>query len=83
MNPQDKFTASISFQITFEVVQAILEDIEFKIIYVGSSSSVSYDQVLDSIMVGPVPLGTSQFVLETPCPDYMKSPHQDLIGLFD
>ena len=37
-------------------------DLEWKIIYVGSSESKEYDQVLDSIMVGPVPPGVNQFI---------------------
>jgi len=33
------------------------------VIYVGSAESEEYDQELDSIMVGPVPLGMNRFVL--------------------
>jgi len=39
-------------------------DLEWKIIYVGSSESKEYDQVLDSIMVGPVPCGVNQFIFQ-------------------
>ena len=39
-------------------------DLEWKIIYVGSASSESYDQVLDSVLVGPVPQGTHKFLFE-------------------
>lgn len=31
-------------------------------IYVGSAESQEYDQVLDSIMVGPIPVGVNKFV---------------------
>lgn len=31
-------------------------------IYVGAAESSEYDQVLDSIMVGPVPVGVNKFV---------------------
>ncbi|RUP44818.1 ASF1 like histone chaperone-domain-containing protein, partial [Jimgerdemannia flammicorona] len=31
-------------------------------IYVGSAESADYDQVLDSIMVGPIPVGINKFV---------------------
>lgn len=31
-------------------------------IYVGSAESSEYDQVLDSIMVGPVPVGVNKFI---------------------
>ena len=32
-------------------------------IYVGSATSPDYDQELECVLVGPVPLGTSKFVL--------------------
>jgi histone chaperone ASF1 len=31
-------------------------------IYVGAAESSEYDQVLDSIMVGPVPVGVNKFI---------------------
>lgn len=37
---------------------------EFKIVYVGSAEDDRYDQVLDSIMVGPVPVGINKFVFQ-------------------
>jgi hypothetical protein len=37
-------------------------DLEWKIIYVGSAESEEYDQVLDSVLVGPVPAGRHMFV---------------------
>lgn len=41
-----------------------LLDLEFKIVYVGSAEDDRYDQVLDSIMVGPVPVGINKFVFQ-------------------
>lgn len=46
-----------------EYLNALL-DIEFKIIYVGSANNELHDQVLESIMVGPVPVGVNQFVFQ-------------------
>lgn len=40
----------------------LLTDIEWKIIYVGSAESVSFDQLLDAVAVGPIPTGRHQFV---------------------
>lgn len=37
-------------------------DLEWKMIYVGSAESSEYDQVLDSIMVGPIPVGVNKFI---------------------
>jgi hypothetical protein len=37
-------------------------DLEWRMIYVGAAESSEYDQVLDSIMVGPIPVGVNKFV---------------------
>lgn len=42
----------------------LLPDLEWKIIYVGSAESEEYDQVLDSVLVGPVPAGRHMFVFQ-------------------
>lgn len=39
-------------------------DLEWKLIYVSSANSQEHDQVLDTLMVGPVPVGISQFAIE-------------------
>jgi histone chaperone ASF1 len=44
--------------------RTIYIDIEFKLIYVGSAESEEFDQELDSILVGPVPVGLNKFVFE-------------------
>lgn len=54
---------------------------EWKLTYVGSGASEQYDQVLDSILVGPIPVGTSKFTLDAPAPDASKIPKDDLIGV--
>lgn len=48
--------------------------------YVGSPKSQQFDQTLDTVLVGPVPLGVSRFVLEAPAPDPSKIPAEDLLG---
>ena len=39
-------------------------DLEWKLIYVGSAESEEYDQVLDSVLVGPVYPGQYRFVFQ-------------------
>lgn len=39
-------------------------DLEWKIVYVGSAEDEQYDQTLDCIMVGPVPVGVNKFVYQ-------------------
>jgi len=37
-------------------------DLEWKVVYVGSASDGKYDQELDSVLVGPIPVGVNKFV---------------------
>jgi histone chaperone ASF1 len=39
-------------------------DIEWKVIYIGSAEDESYDQTLDSVLIGPLQVGSMKFVLE-------------------
>ncbi|KAJ3000779.1 Histone chaperone asf1 [Globomyces sp. JEL0801] len=55
--------------------------LEFKIVYVGCAEGPEHDQVLESVMVGPVPVGLSKFVLEAPAPKIDLIPQSDLVGL--
>jgi len=42
--------------------------IEWKIIYIGSASDEKYDQVLDTVEVGPLACGTMKFTFEVQSP---------------
>lgn len=41
-----------------------ISDLEWKLIYVGSAEDENYDQQLESVLVGPVNVGTYRFVLQ-------------------
>ena len=41
-----------------------VSDLEWKIIYVGSAESEDYDQILDSVLVGPLVGGRHKFVFQ-------------------
>ncbi|KAL5960821.1 Histone chaperone ASF1B [Taenia solium] len=73
----DKF----KFRITFECHEPLEDDLEWKVVYVGSAYNSSLDQTLDSILVGPVPVGRHQFVFEVNAPDPKKIPPEDLVGV--
>ncbi|KAI5475712.1 hypothetical protein MNV49_001005 [Pseudohyphozyma bogoriensis] len=91
-----KFTDPYRFKITFECM-APLEDgepslralvalqswahLEWKLVYVGSAESESYDQELDTCMVGPVPVGVNSFEFEAAAPLPSRIPPSDLIGV--
>merc|ERR1712093_706228 len=76
-----KWPAPLQFEITFECLTPLQEDLEWKVIYVGSAENVQYDQELESVMVGPVPVGVNKFVLQTEPPDHTKIPQSDLLGV--
>ena len=54
---------------------------EWKVIYVGSAETEEHDQVLDSILVGPVPVGVNKFVFQAPAPNTDTLPPNDVIGV--
>uniref|UniRef100_A0A3P9IF47 Anti-silencing function 1B histone chaperone n=1 Tax=Oryzias latipes TaxID=8090 RepID=A0A3P9IF47_ORYLA len=59
----------------------VLPDLEWKIIYVGSAESEEYDQVLDSVLVGPVPAGRHMFVFQADAPNTTLIPESDAVGV--
>ncbi|CAN7984494.1 unnamed protein product [Ixodes hexagonus] len=75
------FLNPFQFEITFECIEDLKEDLEWKIIYVGSAESEDYDQILDTVYVGPVPEGRHMFVFQADPPDPSKIPVQDAVGV--
>ena len=60
--------------------QAILKnipflDLEWKMIYVGSAESEEFDQVLDTIYVGPIPEGRHMFVFQVSIQNKLNKIH--------
>ena len=64
LNAEAKFQDPYIFKITFECISPLQDDIEWRLVYVGSAGDEKYDQELDNCMVGPVPVGKSS----TPLP---------------
>uniref|UniRef100_A0A5F4CCH5 Anti-silencing function 1B histone chaperone n=3 Tax=Canis lupus TaxID=9612 RepID=A0A5F4CCH5_CANLF len=58
------FHSPFRFEISFECNEALADDLEWKIIYVGSAESEEFDQILDSVLVGPVPAGRHMFIFQ-------------------
>mmetsp|Transcript_1609 Transcript_1609/g.2476 ORF Transcript_1609/g.2476 Transcript_1609/m.2476 type:complete len:261 (-) Transcript_1609:162-944(-) len=75
------FTNPFQFEITFECLQELDDDLEWKVLYVGSAQDASRDQILDEILVGPVPVGVNKFVLQADAPDPSKLAPEDLLGV--
>lgn len=79
-NPSPFFNP-FQFEITFECIDDLRDDLEWRIIYVGSAESEEYDQVLDTVFVGPVPEGRHMFVFQANSPDPSKIPVVDAVGV--
>lgn len=75
------FGNPLQFEITFECLQALEDDLEWKVVYVGSAESSTHDQTLDEILVGPVPVGINKFILQADAPDPSTIPQNDILGV--
>jgi len=80
LNNPATYTSALQFEITFDCMEALEDDLEWKLTYVGSAESSQYDQVLDTIYVGPVPEGRHMFVFQADAPDPSKIPARDVLG---
>ncbi|TKA54834.1 hypothetical protein B0A53_02643 [Rhodotorula sp. CCFEE 5036] len=81
LNNSTSFTEPYRFKITFECMAPLQDDLEWKLTYVGSAESESYDQELDTCMVGPIPVGVNTFEFEAAAPLPHRIPSSDLIGV--
>ncbi|CAI4549256.1 Histone chaperone asf1 [Saccharomyces cerevisiae] len=81
LNNPAKFTDPYEFEITFECLESLKHDLEWKLTYVGSSRSLDHDQELDSILVGPVPVGVNKFVFSADPPSAELIPASELVSV--
>ncbi|KAK8197047.1 histone chaperone asf1 [Phyllosticta capitalensis] len=81
LNNPAPFDARYEFEITFECVEQLKSDLEWKLTYVGSATSSDYDQELDSLLVGPIPVGVNKFVFEADPPNLQRIPNNEILGV--
>lgn len=75
------FLSPFQFEISYECVTPLKDDLEWKLIYVGSAEDETYDQLLESVLVGPVNVGNYRFVLQADPPHTSKIREEDIIGV--
>jgi len=80
-NNPARFDEAYEFEITFECLEQLQKDLEWKLTYVGSATSNEYDQELDSVLVGPLPIGINKFVFRADPPDLSRIPNSEIIGV--
>ncbi|KAH8777305.1 histone chaperone [Hyaloscypha finlandica] len=81
LNNPAKFGDSYQFEITFECLEPLQKDLEWKLTYVGSATSDEHDQELDSLLVGPIPVGVNKFIFEADPPDTNRIPDAEILGV--
>ena len=81
LNNPAAFLAPFKFEVTFECIESLSADLEWKLIYVGSAESERYDQTLDTVLVGPVVEGRHRFCFDADPPDPNLIPVDDVIGV--
>jgi len=78
-NPVAKFSDNIEMDISFECMEQIEADLDWELVFVGSSDDSANDQVLESVAVGPVKVGSNKFTLSAPAPNINKIAAADLL----
>ncbi|EME29461.1 Histone chaperone asf1a-A [Galdieria sulphuraria] len=81
LNNPGFFGDPFRFEITYEVREALQQDIEWKVIYVSCAKDESLDQVLDEVLLPADTVGRFQFTLEVAAPNPNKIPDDDLLGI--
>ncbi|KAH8692687.1 histone chaperone asf1 [Talaromyces proteolyticus] len=81
LNNPAAFSDSYEFEITFECLEQLQKDLEWKLTYVGSATSSEHDQELDSLLVGPIPVGVNKFIFEADPPDLKHIPQTEILGV--
>jgi histone chaperone ASF1 len=77
-----QMTNPFQFDISFECLQELPNDLEWKVTYVGNAEDQNQDQILgELVMVGPLAVGINKFVLQAPPPNFNMIANDDLIGV--
>ncbi|OCF60441.1 histone chaperone ASF1 [Kwoniella mangroviensis CBS 10435] len=84
VNNPAKFDDPYHFRIKFEAIAPLEEDLDWRLIYVGSAKSEEFDQELDNCSVGPIPAGINAFDFQAPAPQHHLLPStetEEILGV--
>ncbi|KAI1704159.1 ASF1 like histone chaperone domain-containing protein [Ditylenchus destructor] len=76
-NPS-KIETPFKVEITFEVFEYLKDEVEWELVFVANDGKEERDQLLDSVVIGPIRDGRHKFVFEAPAPDMEKLNNEDL-----
>ncbi|BFZ57967.1 Histone chaperone asf1 [Savitreella phatthalungensis] len=79
LNNPAPIDAPYEIEIQFECLEALQNDLEWKLIYVGSG--FEHDVELDSLLVGPIPVGINKFVFTADAIDPSQIPAAEVLGV--
>jgi len=81
MNNPAPFKTKLEFEVTFECLEPLTSDLEWKMTYVGHPEDDKYDQILETVDIGPVPEGMHKFVFSADPPNLEKLPESEVVGV--
>jgi histone chaperone ASF1 len=71
-------TDVMQFEVSYTTIGVFSEDLQFDVRYIVSED-VRFDQVLESVAVGPIEPGSFRFVLQTNPPDWSLIPEEEKV----
>lgn len=75
------FSDTLKWRLRMEALHNLSEPMSISFVWVGSSRSPAYDQILDSFDVGPFAVGITEFELECDGPVLASIPPEDVLGV--
>lgn len=81
LNNPAPFSTRFHIEVALNCLSSLSSDLEWKLIYIGSSEDEAYDQVLDTVLLGPLRPGSLRFLLDSPAPNPALIPAEELLGI--
>eukprot|EP01063_Lacrimia_lanifica_P033037 TRINITY_DN5775_c0_g1_i2.p5 TRINITY_DN5775_c0_g1~~TRINITY_DN5775_c0_g1_i2.p5 ORF type:complete len:205 (+),score=99.90 TRINITY_DN5775_c0_g1_i2:55-669(+) len=75
------FADPYQWRIRMDVLEELDSDVEFKVVWIGSSTSNAFDETLEECEVGPLAPGANEFILEHNAPNWKLIPPEDLLSV--
>lgn len=75
------FSAEFQFEIDFEVLGGMEDEIEWKLTWISSVDDNGFDQLLDSVVLDPMALGTYKIMFNADPPNMALIPANEVLGV--
>jgi hypothetical protein len=81
-NNPGSWESELQFEIEFEVLAPFDDEVEMRLTYIGSAEhGATHDQLLDSVLVGPMNPGAYKILFQADPPDISLVPAEELLGV--